>query len=203
MGKIAETLDPVHELIAKRWSPRAFADKPVEPNKLRSLLEAARWAPSCFNEQPWHFIVATKEKPEEFERLLNCLVDVNIAWAKQAPVLMLSVARLQFERNDKPNHHAFHDVGMAVGNLTLQATALDLYLHQMAGFHSDKAREAFKIPEKFEPVAAMALGYLGDPQRLPDDLRDRETASRNRKKLATFVFGETWGVTSSLFTALA
>lgn len=203
MGKIAETLDPVHELIAKRWSPRAFADKPVEPNKLRSLLEAARWAPSCFNEQPWHFIVATKEKPEEFERLLNCLVDVNIAWAKQAPVLMLSVARLQFERNDKPNHHAFHDVGMAVGNLTLQATALDLYLHQMAGFHPDKAREVFKIPEKFEPVAAMALGYLGDPQRLPDDLRDRETASRNRKKLATFVFGETWGVTSSLFTALA
>jgi len=198
MQKLAETRYPIHELLRERWSPRAFADRMVEPEKLRSLLEAARWAPSSFNEQPWSFIVATKEHPGEYERLLSCLVEGNIRWAQHAPVLMLSVARLAFERNQKPNRHAFHDVGLAVENLVIQATALGLAVHQMAGFHVDKARELFSIPDGHEPVAAMAIGFPGDPARLPDDLRERELAPRTRKPLESFVFSGQWGQPSPL-----
>ena len=198
MQKLAETRYPIHELLRERWSPRAFADRIVEPEKLRSLLEAARWAPSSFNEQPWSFIVATKEHPGEYERLLSCLVEGNVRWAQHAPVLMLSVAKLAFERNQKPNRHAFHDVGLAVENMVIQATALGLAVHQMAGFHADRAREVYGIPEGHEPVAAMAIGYLDDPGRLPDDLREREVAPRIRKPLESFVFSGQWGQSSPL-----
>ena len=198
MQKLAETRYPIHELLRERWSPRAFADRMVEPEELRSLLEAARWAPSSFNEQPWSFIVATKEHPGEYERLLSCLVEGNIRWAQHAPVLMLSVAKLAFERNQKPNRHAFHDVGLAVENLVIQGMALGLFVHQMAGFHADKARELYGIPEGHEPVAAMAIGYLDDPGRLPDDLREREVAPRFRKPLESFVFSGQWGQLSPL-----
>jgi nitroreductase len=198
MQKLAETRYPIHELLRERWSPRAFADRMVEPEKLRSLLEAARWAPSSFNEQPWSFIVATKEHPGEYERLLSCLVEGNVRWAQHAPVLMLSVARLAFERNQKPNRHAFHDVGLAVENLVIQATALGLAVHQMAGFHVDKARELFSIPDGHEPVAALVLGFPGDPAGLPEDLREREVAPRIRKPLESFVFSGQWGQSSPL-----
>jgi nitroreductase len=198
MQKLAETTHEIHELLRERWSPRAFADRMVEPEKLRSLLEAARWAPSSFNEQPWSFIVATKEHPGEYERLLSCLVEGNVRWAQHAPVLMLSVARLAFERNQKPNRHAFHDVGLSVENLVIQATALGLAVHQMAGFHVDKARELFSIPDGHEPVAALVLGFPGDPAGLPEDLREREVAPRIRKPLESFVFSGQWGQSSPL-----
>ena len=198
MRKLAETRYPIHELLRERWSPRAFADRMVEPEELRSLLEAARWAPSSFNEQPWSFIVATKQHPGEYERLLSCLVEGNVRWAQHAPVLMLSVAKLAFERNQKPNRHAFHDVGLAVENLVIQGMALGLFVHQMAGFHADRAREVYGIPESHEPVAAMAIGYLDDPGRLPDDLREREVAPRFRKPLESFVFSGQWGQLSPL-----
>jgi nitroreductase len=198
MQKLAETRYPIHELLRERWSPRAFADRMVEPEKLRSLLEAARWAPSSFNEQPWSFIVATKEHAGEYERLLSCLVEGNVRWAQHAPVLMLSVARLAFERNQKPNRHAFHDVGLSVENLVIQATALGLAVHQMAGFHVDKARELFSIPDGHEPVAALVLGFPGDPAGLPEDLREREVAPRIRKPLESFVFSGQWGQSSPL-----
>ena len=198
MRKLAETRYPIHELLRERWSPRAFADRMVEPGELRSLLEAARWAPSSFNEQPWSFIVATKQHPGEYERLLSCLVEGNVRWAQHAPVLMLSVAKLAFERNQKPNRHAFHDVGLAVENLVIQGMALGLFVHQMAGFHADRAREVYGIPESHEPVAAMAIGYLDDPGRLPDDLREREVAPRIRKPLESFVFSGQWGQSSPL-----
>ncbi len=198
MPKVAETRYPIHELLRERWSPRAFADRMVEPEKLRSLLEAARWAPSSSNEQPWSFIVATKEHAGEYERLLSCLVEGNVRWAQHAPVLMLSVATLVFERNQKPNRHAFHDVGLAVENLIIQGTALGLFVHQMAGFHTDRARETYGIPEGYDPVAAMVIGYLDDPGRLPDDLREREMAQRTRKPLESFVFSGQWGLPSHL-----
>lgn len=194
--KPAETQSPIHDLIKRRWSPRAFSAQAVEPLKLRSLLEAARWAASCFNEQPWNFIVATKESELEFERLLGCLVESNARWARHAPVLMLSVARLNFERNAKPNRHAFHDVGQAAASLTLQATALGLVVHQMAGFDVAKARERFNIPEGYEPVAAIAVGYQGDLESLPEDLREKESAPRTRRPLESFVFTGTWGQTT-------
>jgi nitroreductase len=183
----------VHELLRERWSPRAFADRGVDPEDLRALLEAAQWAPSCFNEQPWAFVVARREDGEEFERLLGCLVPGNQAWARSAAVLMLSVAKLRFERNGKPNRHAGHDVGLAVAQLTAQATALGLGVHQMAGFDADAARSTYSIPEGWEPMAAIAVGHPGDPDALPDGLRERELGPRSRKPLSDFVFAGEWG----------
>ncbi|HEX7997769.1 MAG TPA: nitroreductase family protein [Pyrinomonadaceae bacterium] len=193
MSKPAENQYEIEELIAKRWSPRAFAARAIEPEKIRSLLEAARWAASCFNEQPWSFVVAPKDDAEEFARLLNCLVESNRRWAQHAPLLMLSIARLNFERNNKPNRHAFHDVGQAVASLTLQATALGLVVHQMAGFEIEKARAEYKLPEGYEPVAAIAVGYQGDADTLPEDLREKELAPRTRRAQDSFVFKGKWG----------
>ncbi|TLY22155.1 MAG: nitroreductase [Nitrospirae bacterium] len=201
MEKPAVTHYPIHDLLKRRWSPRAFSDRRVEPATLRSLLEAARWAPSSFNEQPWSFIVATKDDQTEFGRLLSCLVEGNIQWAQHAPVLMVSVARLSFEDNGKPNRHALHDVGQAVANLIVQATAVGLMVHQMAGILPDMIRELYSLPEGYEPVAGIALGYPGDPQKLPESLRQRELAPRERKPLTEFVFSGRWGKTSPLVSA--
>ena len=188
-----DTAHPIHEVLRFRWSPRAFSERAVEREKLLCVLEAARWAPSSNNEQPWHFVVATKDEPEEFARLLSCLVERNQTWAKAAPVLMLSVASTVFSRNGKPNRHALHDVGQAVADLTAQATALDLYVHQMAGFSADAARQTYNLPPTTEPVAAIALGYLGDPSSLPEDLRQREAVPSARKPVGEFVFTGSWG----------
>ena len=191
--KTAVTSYPLNELIKKRWSPRSFSDKPVEQEKILALLEAARWAPSCYNEQPWFFIVTTKEDPENYKRLFDCLVEGNQVWAKTAPVLMLSVAKLNFTHNDKPNRHAQHDVGLAVENLVLEALSHGIYVHQMAGFDSRQAQKEFQIPQGFEPVAAIALGYPGASNALPEDLAKRENAPRTRKELTEFVFQGNWG----------
>ena len=198
MMKVTPVDYPIHDLIKQRWSPRAFSSRLVEPEKILSLLEAARWAPSSRNAQPWRFIITTRENPTEFERLLNCLKEGNIRWARCAPVLMVSVAQLHFERDDQPNRHAFHDVGLALANLMTQATALGLYTHPMGGFQRDKVRETYQIPETYEPVVAIAIGYLGDPERLPEDLREREAAARRRKPVSEFVFAERWGQTAGL-----
>jgi nitroreductase len=192
MDKPATHGHPIHPLIAARWSPRAFEDREVPGSALNSVFEAARWAPSCFNEQPWNFIVARRQDGEEFERMLGCLVEGNRSWAKGAQVLMITVARMSFAHNGKPNRHAYHDLGLAVGTLSVQATELGLSLHQMAGFDADRAREVYGIPEGFEAVTAIALGYPGSPESLPDGLRDRETAPRERKPMASFVHAGRW-----------
>jgi nitroreductase len=197
MDKPAESSAPLHELIRERWSPRAFADRGIEPQKVRSLLEAARWAPSSFNGQPWSYIVATKDEPEEFARLASCLVDGN-SWAKRAPLLLLAVAKTNFAHNGQPNRHAFHDVGMANENLVLQAAAMGLAVHQMAGFVVDRARELFQIPEGQEPATMLAVGYPGELNDLPEPLRARESSPRSRKPLAEMVFGGKWGTVSPL-----
>ena len=197
-NKRAEADHPILDLIQQRWSPRAFANKPVETDKLLSVLEAARWASSSNNRQPWRFLI-THRGEEGFDRLVGCLREGNVAWAQRAPVLLLSLAEMKFPaRNDKPardNRHALHDVGAAVGNLVLQATALDLYVHQMAGFYPEKAAHAFGIPNDVEPVTVLALGYLGDPDDLPEPLRERELAERMRQPLRTLVFAERFGET--------
>lgn len=200
MEKPAETQYPIHDLLKRRWSPRAFSERPVEPEALRSLLEAARWAPSSSNEQPWSFIVSTKEDQAAHGRLVGCLMEGNIPWAQRAPVLMVSVARVSFEDEGKPNRHAFHDVGQAVAGLSVQATALGLFVHQMAGFYPEKVRELYAIPKEFEPVATLALGYPGDPESLPEKFRGRESAPRERKPLAEFVFASRWGKPSPVIS---
>jgi nitroreductase len=197
MEKLAETQYPIHDLLRQRWSPRAFDDRIVESEKLQSLFEAARWAPSSNNEQPWRFLIATKENTTEYDRLFNCLVEGNQKWAYRAPVLLLSVATLHFE-DGSPNRHALHDTGMAAENLVLQATALGLVAHQMAGFRVDQARTDCKIPEGYEPVAMIAVGYPGNPSVLSDRLRGREIQPRVRKPLTEFVYSATWGQPSTL-----
>ena len=195
MHKPASTDVPIHELTRHRWSPRAFSEQSVAPEVLRSLFEAARWAPSSNNEQPWVYLVARKEDAENFAKMVGVLVEFNADWAKHAPVLALSVGHLK-ARDGKPNRVALHDVGSASAQLTLEANARGLFVHQMAGFHMEKARETFGIPGDWEPVAAMAIGYPGDPDSLPQKLRERELAPRTRKPLKEFVMSGTWGHTA-------
>ena len=193
MEKPADVQFHIHDLLRRRWSPRAFADQPVEREKIQSLLEAARWASSCFNEQPWVFILATKEYPENHQKLLSCLVEGNQIWAKRAPLLLLTVAKLHFDHNGQVNRHAYHDVGLAVGNLVMQATAMNLSVHQMAGILPHTIRERYAFPDGYEAVTGIAIGYQGDVSILPAPLREREWAPRSRKPLREFVFSEMWG----------
>ncbi len=174
---------PVHELIRKRWSPRTFAARPVEDDKIMSLFEAARWAASGGNEQPWRFIYATQEQAERYGKLFECLSESNRVWARTAPMLILTLVKMYNSRNGLPNRHAWHDLGLATGNLTIQAAALDLYVHPMGGFSAEKARQLFELPSDVEPVTMIAVGYLGDPEQLPENLRARELAERQRKTL--------------------
>jgi nitroreductase len=193
MDKPATTAFPVNELIRMRWSPMAFAERRVSREVIGSLLEAARWAPSCFNEQPWRFVIGAKDDPEQFERLADCLMPGNRDWAGDAPVLLLSVASQSFERNGKPNDWAEHDVGLATAQLILQAESLGLVAHPMAGFDPAKARNSFQIPEGNNPVAMIALGYPGELESLPEGMHDRERAPRARRALAEFAFSGSWG----------
>ena len=193
MEKPADTIYPIHDLLRRRWSPRAFSERPVESEKLLSLFEAARWAPSSNNEQPWSFVMATKEGEASYRRLFECLKEGNKKWAFRAPVLALSVARLAFEDDGTPNRHAFHDTGMAVFSLVIEATALGLIVHQMAGYDVEKARKDLKIPAGHDPVAMIAIGYPGDLNQLPDYLRERELKPRERKHMSEFVFEGVWG----------
>jgi nitroreductase len=186
-----EVEHPVLDVIRSRWSPAIYSPQPVEPEKLLSILEAARWAPSSYNAQPWSFLVARKEEPAEFARMLSCLVPGNVTWARHVPVLMISVAKLHFD-NGNANRHAFHDIGIATGFLMLQAAALGMLAHGMAGFDAAKARELYGIPDSHEAVAAIALGYLGDEQGAPEELRKRNRHSP-RRTLNRFVFAGRWG----------
>ncbi len=197
MQKPAPAQHPIHDLLRQRWSPRAFSEKPVRPDILRSLFEAARWAPSTNNEQPWAFLVATKDDPQSHGKLLSTLVEFNQDWAKHAPVLAIAVAEMNFERTGKPNRNAFYDTGGAVADLSLEATARGLFVHQMAGFDPHKAIELFEIPSGWEPIAAFVIGYPGDPQSLSETLHKREMAPRERKPIASFVMTGAWGKVAS------
>ncbi|HKQ74113.1 MAG TPA: nitroreductase family protein [Blastocatellia bacterium] len=192
--KVAPVSCPISELIARRWSSRAFdAARPVEREKVRLLLEAARWAPSSFNEQPWRYLVFDSQDPPARERALACLMDFN-AWARQAPVLMLSVTREIFAHNAQPNQHARHDLGMASENLVLEAVNQGLMAHQMAGFDVARARREFGIPPDCTPMAMIAIGYpfRGDPRDLPVALRAMETQPRQRRLLREIAFHGNW-----------
>ena len=200
MKKPARADYTLNELIRERWSPRAFLPKPVEPGKLLSVLEAARWAPSSSNEQPWFFLVARAEEPEEFAKLLGCLVEGNRVWAKAAPVLMISLAKKTFAGNGKPNRTASHDVGLASENMVLEAVAQGLATHGMAGIEREKIRETYGVPEDCEAIAAWALGYAGEPDMLEGALKEREQAPRERKKLSEFVFAGKFGKPANVVT---
>ena len=198
MSKQANPDYPVHPLIADRWSPYGFSDSVPPKSDLLALFEAARWAASSYNEQPWSYIVATRDNAEEFDRLLGCLVEGNQGWAAAAPVLALSVASLTFTRNGKPNAAAQHDLGLAAGNLSLEATARGLAVHQMIGILPEVARETYQIPDDYQALTGLAIGYAANPADLPDALRQRDESPRERKPLSEFVFADKWGATSGL-----
>lgn len=186
----------ITDLLSRRRSPRAFSERPVEPSKLLRLFEAARWSPSSANEQPWRFIVATKEDTQVYETLLSVLSEANRRWAQRAPVLILGIAQSIYSRNGKPYRHSWYDLGQSVANLTVEAEALGLAVHQMGGFDAAKATELLSIPKAYEPVVAIALGYSDRPESLPDDLRKREEAPRSRQPLESLVFTDEWGKSS-------
>jgi nitroreductase len=194
----APAAQPIEALLRRRWSPRSFQERPVADAALASLLEAARWAASCFNAQPWHLVVARREQEKEAHaRLLACLSANNQRWAGRAPVLLLAVARTAFPGDGRPNRHAGYDTGAAMAQLALQAVALGLQAHQMGGFDAARAREAFAIREGFEPMAAIALGHPGPAAALPEDLRAREMAPRQRRAVAEFAHFGGWAARSS------
>lgn len=183
--------NPVNTLIEKRWSGRAFSDRKVEEEKIHSLFEAVRWAPSSMNEQPWRFILTYKGE-REYEQLFSTLKPGNQLWAGEAPVLILTVVKTVFSRTGYSNTYAWHDLGLAMGHFGLQATELGLNLHQMAGFDHQFAKELFNLPENYEPATIIALGYLGTPDELPEKYQTSEQAPQTRKKIEEFVFQQAW-----------
>lgn len=186
MGKQAQTQRPVHALIRQRWSPRSFTGEPVSAEVLEQLFEAASWAPSAFNEQPWSYLYAHREDEAAFGQMLDCLFEGNRSWAANAGVLILSLAAPNLSANGKPNRHYMHDTGAANNSLLLEATANGLYGHMMGGFDAKAAISAFSLPETVEPVCFIALGHLGSPEQLPEPLRSREEAARSRKPVLSF-----------------
>lgn len=182
--KLADILPKVHDLVRARWSPRSFSLREVADDDLRAILDAARWASSSYNEQPWRFLVARKSDSSAFDKILSLLAPANQAWAKNAPILMVMAAKRTFSHNSSPNHYGLHDAGQALAHLALQATALRLHSHSMGGFDHQRARKELGIPDDFEIGAAVALGYLGSPEN--------ETAERQRKPLNEIVFNAKW-----------
>jgi nitroreductase len=194
--KHAPDVPGVLEPILRRWSPRAFADRQVPAADLKKLFEAARWAASSSNEQPWRYLVGRKGD-ETYKKIFDSLVDFNKSWAGRAPVLVLSAAKKTFSGKAHPNRFALHDTGAATAILSLQATALGLHTHPMAGFDAETARAFFGIPHDYELGSVTAIGYLGDPSTLPGSLREKEEAPREREPVEKFVFSS-WDVSASL-----
>lgn len=182
--------------IGQRWSPYRFDSRVVETDKLAQCFEAATWAASSFNEQPWRWLIATRDEPAEFAKMLGCLMEPNQGWAANAGALVLTVYRPKFSRNENPNRVALHDLGQASAHLALQAAAIGLQVHQMAGINLSQIRTEYQIPNDFEPATAIAIGY---PETRPPSSENetamvgRETAARRRNPVSQQVFQRTWG----------
>ena len=196
MDKPAETSQPIHELLHGRWSPRAFQDRPVPKDVLVSLFEAARWAASCNNSQPWRFIVAVKEEEAEFKQLLGCFNDRNQSWAYQAPVLMITCADKNLP-DGRPSNYGYYDTGAAMAQLTVQASMHGLVVHSAQGIDPDKIIETYAVPDDFRVCTGVAIGYQGEAETLPEDYARREILPRDRKPVTELVFTGAFGQTSN------
>jgi nitroreductase len=195
--KQAPAVEGVLPAVLSRWSPRAFADRDVSPADLAKVFEAARWSASSYNEQPWQFLVGTRNSLTH-KKIFDTLIGFNQSWAGAAPVLILGVANSKFSQNGNPNYHALYDLGQAAAALALQAEALGLATHSMAGFDHDAVRKAFEIPEDYVLGAVTALGYQGEPSALANDqLKEIEVLPRTRKPLSEFVLSA-WGTPAKL-----
>lgn len=195
LEKKAQTAVGIDDTLARRWSPRAFDPaQPVAREQLLALLEAARWAPSCYGDEPWRYIVWDRTRdPDGWQKAFECLAESNQKWVANAPLLLASLAGSHFSRNGKPNRWAQHDTGAASENLVLQATALGLAAHQMGGFDADRLRQQFGIPDEFTPMAMIAVGHQAEPDTLPADLKERETGPRKRRPLEETFFEGAFG----------
>ena len=191
-AKLADTEYPIHKLLKKRWSPRAFSEKSIDTELLNQLFEAARWAPSSYNEQPWRFIVARKNDTEAYEQLASVMNEFNQSWAMDAPVLVLALTKTTFDLDGRDNPHAGHDLGQAIAHLTFEATKNDLYVHQMAGISPEKAREQYDISNDYNPMTMFAIGYKGQPESLDEKMQKQETSPRIRKDLNEILFEGEW-----------
>lgn len=192
MQKSNQFEHPVLDLIKNRKSTRAFSIQAIEPQRINSLFEATRWAPSSTNEQPWVYIYATRDQEELWSKLFSCLNESNRVWAKDAPLLILSLARRHFTKYTGANAYAMYDLGGANSFLSLQAVELGLQVRQMAGFHLEKTIKELNIPDTFEIGVFIAVGYPGDPQALPENLKARELAPRERLRQQEFVMNHTF-----------
>ena len=193
--RIAKTSRPIHDLLARRWSPRAFdISRPVSREQLTALLEAGRWAPSCNGDEPWRYLIWDRARdPQGFQKAFECLSENNKKWVKTVPLLMLSCAGSSFEATGKPNRWTQHDTGMASLSIALQATALGLVAHQMGGWDVEKARAAFSIPPEYTPMAFIAVGYQAEPDVLDEETKAKELRPRGRKPLSERFYEGGWG----------
>lgn len=196
-AKPAPVSFPIHPLLQERWSPRAFAEAGLGAHELHTLFEAVRWTPSAFNEQPWAFLVATRQQPEKFSALLRCLSENNQVWAQKAAGIAITVIRQNLQNKPTPNRTAHYDLGQAVANFTFQATALGIVVHQVAGLDLALAQTVGGIPQGFEPVTAIAFGRPGNAASLPEAVRSKDAAPRKRKPVHEFVFAERWNTPTS------
>jgi nitroreductase len=189
MEKLTPNLYPLTELHQRRWSPTVFEDQPISAKVMASLFEAARWSASCFNEQPWCFVVASRhDDPAAFAAMVACLTPGNQSWVKDAPVLMFSVAKRHFDKTGGPNRYAWYDVGQAVAHLSLEAISLGIFVHQMAGLDPNQIKSVAKIPDTHEVVSAIALGYGVAADKINSDSAAREMSPRIRRDISSFVF---------------
>jgi nitroreductase len=193
--KPAKTSVPIHDLIADRWSGRAFKTDAISREQILAMVEAAHWAPSCFNDQPWRFLVWDRSHDAEaWQNAFGCLSEGNREWVADAPVLLLACSDTEFsKRPGRANRWGQHDAGMASQNLHLQAVALGLMTHPMAGYDQDKTREIFAIPERFELLAMIAVGHpIDSADDLDEKSRERELEPRERESLGSRIFDSHW-----------
>jgi nitroreductase len=189
----------IHDLISGRRSIRSFSDQGIDDESFTKLFEAARWASSSRNEQPWRFIVARREESENFRRTLSCINESNSIWARHGAILIIVLAKKNFTVHPVPNSHAQHDVGLSIGNLALQATALGIFLHQLGGINYQKVRETFEVPDEYEVISIIVGGYPGSHDSLPDNLKEREKMPRQRRELSELVFEGRFGKENHVF----
>jgi nitroreductase len=192
ISKIAKTDFPIHDLIARRWSARAFSTKKVEKSKLLSILEAARWAPSSRNEQPWRYIIFTDDNSEKLDKARSVLLEIN-NYAKRAPILICAITKKTYSDNRIYNRLHFHDLGAANENMFLESFNQGLIMHEMGGFNRDKAREVFSIPPDYEVGIMIAIGYQDSHKILPERYREKANSPRERKPLSEIAFLEELG----------
>lgn len=193
MEKLADTDLPIHDLLRRRWSPVQFLPRPVEPAKLKIILEAMRWTMSSYNEQPWRYIISTSEIGADHKRMVECLLPGNQTWAAHVPVLMIALAKKTFSHNGSPNRLAPHDVGASSAMLTVQATELGLHVHQMGGIDPAKIMQTYSVPDDYEPLTALAIGYAGPNPNVPADVAKRDESPRSRRDLSELIFTGHWG----------